>query len=435
MKQKTCLREFIQYTALNVLGMLGLSCYILADTFFVSKGLGADGLTALNLAIPIYSFVHGSGLMLGVGGAAKYAIFRGQKVQEEANKTFTNTLYLTLILALVFMGIGAFFSERLTGFLGADTQVFDMTNIYLKVILLFAPVFMLNDVYICFVRNDGNPRLAMLAMLASSFANIIFDYILIFPCRLGIFGAVLATGFAPVVSMAILSVHLRREEHFRFLRCGIRWPLIGKIVALGVSSFITEVASGIVIIVFNFIILGIQGNLGIAAYGVIANLALVVAAIHTGVAQGMQPLVSRAFGVQDPKTIKQLLKYAMCAMTMISILIYVVLFVGAEPVVTVFNSEENVLLQSMAVDGLRLYFSAVWFIGFNVVLSMYFSATENPVPAQIISILRGIVLVLPIAFGMAHVWGINGVWLTMLVTEGMVCVLGFVVLKRKKRND
>jgi Na+-driven multidrug efflux pump len=147
------------------------------------------------------------------------------------------------------------------------------------------------------------------------------------------------------------------------------------------------------------------------------------------VAQGMQPLVSRAFGVQDTKTIKKLLKHAMCTMTMISGLIYAVLFVWAEPIVTVFNDEGNALLQSMAVDGMRLYFSAVWFIGFNVVMSMYFTAIENPVPAQMISVLRGIVLVIPIAFGMAYIWGITGVWLTMVVTEGLVCVMGIWWLK------
>lgn len=430
MKQKSCLREFIQYTALNVLGMLGLSCYILADTFFVSKGLGTDGLTALNLAIPVYSFVHGSGLMLGVGGAAKYAVLRGQRDKEEADKTFTSTLYLTLILAFLFMGVGAFFSEIVTGLLGADAQVFGMTNIYLKVILLFAPAFMLNDIFVCFVRNDGNPRLAMLAMLAGSFSNIILDYIFIFPFELGIFGAVLATGFAPVISMSVLSLHRKKKEHFCFLRCGMQWKLSGRIVVLGVPALITEVASGIVMIVLNFIVLSIQGNVGVAAYGVVANLALVVTAIHTGVAQGMQPLVSRALGVQDTKTIKLLLKYAMYSMTVLSILTYVGLFVWAEPIVTVFNGERNMLLQSMAEDGLRMYFSAVWFMGFNVVLSMYFTAIENPGPAQMISILRGIVLVIPIAFLMAYIWGINGVWLTMVVTEGIVCAVGVRGLKR-----
>ena len=92
MNKKHYRKEFAKYTTLNVLGMLGLSCYILADTFFISNGLGADGLTALNLAIPVYSFVHGSGLMLGMGGATKYSIYKSQKKQNNMNLAFTNTL-------------------------------------------------------------------------------------------------------------------------------------------------------------------------------------------------------------------------------------------------------------------------------------------------------------------------------------------------------
>ena len=434
MKDKSCLKEFLQYTALNVLGMLGLSCYILADTFFVSKGLGADGLTALNLAIPIYSFVHGSGLMLGVGGSAKYAILRGQQSSKDANLIFTNTLYLTLIMAALFVLIGLFGSEKITWFLGADSSVFGMTNTYLKVILLFAPAFMLNDVFLCFVRNDGNPRLAMMAMLAGSFSNILLDYIFIFPCNMGILGAVCATGFAPVISMAVLTGHLKKKDHFARVKCRVQYDLAGKIVALGIPSLITEVASGIVMIVFNFLILDIQGNVGVAAYGVVANLALVVVAIHTGVAQGMQPLISRAFGVKDFKSIRKFLKYAMWTMTVISVLIYAGLFIWAEPIASVFNSEGNLQLQSMAVIGLKLYFTAVWFIGFNVVLAMYFIATENPVPAQVISVLRGIVLVIPVAFVMAYMWEITGVWLTMVVTEGIVCLIGIIILIRRTCN-
>ena len=91
MKKTSCLGEFMRYTSLNVLGMIGLSCYILADTFFIARGLGSDGLAALNIAIPVYSFVHGCGMMLGMGGATKYSIFRGQKMEQEGNRIFTNT--------------------------------------------------------------------------------------------------------------------------------------------------------------------------------------------------------------------------------------------------------------------------------------------------------------------------------------------------------
>lgn len=187
--------------------MIGLSCYILADTFFVSNGLGANGLTALNLAIPIYSFVHGSGLMLGMGGATKYSIYRGLKEYKNADRSFSNTMCVMLVLAVIFMLTGIFFSERITRLLGADKDVYNMTKTYLQVILLFAPAFMANDTLICFVRNDGNPGLSMIGMLTGSFSNIVLDYIFIFPLNMGISGAVLATGSASVISLIVLSKH------------------------------------------------------------------------------------------------------------------------------------------------------------------------------------------------------------------------------------
>ena len=433
MKQQTTLQEFTRYVFFNVLGMIGLSCYILADTFFIANGLGSCGLTALNLAIPVYSFVHGSGLMLGMGGATKYSVFLGQKKPHEANKAFTNTVIVTVVLSFVFILIGLFGAEELTRLLGADAQVFEMTYTYLKIILLFSPAFMMNDVLVSFVRNDNNPRLAMTAMLAGSFSNIILDYIFIFPCNMGIFGAVLATGLAPIISMTVLSVHWKREEkvrlllHVRDMRtnrevCSLH--MMASCMAIGVPSLITEVASGIVIIVFNRIILELEGNLGVAAYGIIANISLVVVAIFTGVAQGMQPLVSKAYGVLRQDIMNLLRKYALTTVLCVAVVVYVTVFIGADAIALVFNKERNPALQEMAVQGLKLYFIATPFIGINVVLSNYFAAIEKPLPAQIISILRGMVLIIPMAFLLAMMGGLTGVWLTVAVTEGIVCVVG-----------
>lgn len=243
MGTKTLLKEFSQYVILNICGMIGLSCYILADTFFVSNGLGANGLTALNLAIPIYSFVHGIGLMFGMGGATKYSIYRGQKEYKNADKSFSSTIYIMSALAVIFMLTGILFSGQLTRLLGADKNVYHMTKIYLQVILLFAPAFMANDTLICFVRNDGNPKLSMIGMLTGSFSNIILDYIFIFPLNMGIFGAALATGLAPVISLIVLSKHwLTKQNQFHFVQIKPSFRLIGNIISLGVPSFITEMA-------------------------------------------------------------------------------------------------------------------------------------------------------------------------------------------------
>lgn len=432
-KTHTAFTEFMQYTALNVLGMIGLSCYILADTFFVSKGLGADGLAALNLAIPVYSFIHGTGLMLGIGGATKYSILKGQKMSCDTNTVFTNTVYTGILAAFIFMAAGFFLSGDITSLLGADTAVFSMTKTYLRVIMLFAPAFILNDICICFVRNDGNPRLSMFAMLTGSLSNIILDYLFIFPLDMGIFGAVLATGMAPVISMLVLSMHwLKGKNRFHLQKTGMSAEMIFSILPLGFPSLITELASGIVMIAFNRIILRLQGNTGVAAYGVVANLSLVVLSIYTGIAQGMQPLVSRFYGKGDTEGRNRVLKYALLTMMLLSCGIYLGIFRFAGPIAGIFNREKNRQLEAIAVEGLRLYFMAAPFVGFNIVISMYFTSVEKAFPAQIISLLRGFLLILPLAFGLAYLAGITGVWLAFPVTEGLTAIGGVFLFRRDR---
>ena len=435
MKNTNTLKEFAKYTSLNVLGMLGLSCYILADTFFVSQGLGVNGLTALNLAIPIYSLVHGSGLMLGIGGATKYSICKGRENRKITNAIFMNTIYMAAIIAFLFSAAGIFFSGAIAEALGADTAVHAMTNTYLKVILLFAPAFILNDVLICFVRNDGNPRLSMIAMLGGSISNVFLDYLFIFPLRMGIFGAVFATGLAPLISMVILSWHLLKRKHeFHLIKTKPNVSLMRSLLALGFPSLVTEVSSGIVIVVFNVINGKLAGNTGIAAYGVVANLSLVVVAVFTGIAQGIQPLVSKAHGNGDPAAVKRVVRYAMTAMLILSCVIYICIFLFANPIADLFNQERNALLQKIAVDGLRLYFTGAVPVGFNIILAVFFTSTERVMPAHLMSLLRGLILIIPFAFLLSAIWGVTGVWLAFPTTEWIVSLLGVGLLLLRQRN-
>ncbi len=420
-------REFAKYASMNVMGMIGLSCYILADTFFIAQGLGADGLAALNLAIPVYSAVHGSGLMLGMGGATKYAILKGQGVREGGSRMFTDTVAMAVVLAAFFMAAGLLGAGTVTRTLGADAAVFDMTETYLKVILLFSPAFMANDILLCFIRNDGNPRLAMIAMLSGSFSNIILDYVFIFPLRMGIFGAVLATGFAPLISMAVLSSHfIKKKNGFSLKRALHLRQDAGSILMLGFPSLILEVASGLVIIVFNLLIMKLEGNVGVAAYGVITNLSLVVIAIFTGIAQGMQPLTSRAYGQGRREETVCLLRYGLLTSLAIAALLYGIVFFFADPIALVFNREQNETLQEMAVYGMKLYFTGIFFAGINVVLSMFFTSTELALQAHGISLLRGLILIVPLAVLFARLGGMTGVWLAFPVTEALTAGLGWV---------
>lgn len=428
MKNKD-LALFAKYTSLNVIGMIGMSVYILADTFFVANGVGANGLTALNLALPIFNLVNGTGLMLAMGGATKYNVCKSRGDSHGMDSAFVNTMYAAAFFSAVYMLCGALFSVKIASALGANSEVLQSTAIYLKVIMLFSPAFICNNIAISFVRNDGAPALSTAAMTVGSLSNIVMDYVFVYPLAMGIFGAVLATGFSPCISMLILSSHkIRGKNGFHFRRMAPSFKVIGNVAALGVPSLVTELSVGIVILVFNMIILRLAGNIGVAAYGVISNMSLVVVSVYTGVAQGMQPLSSRAHGEGNFKSARKFFKYACVTAVAGAAVIYPLLACFANPITSVFNSENNATLQQIAVQGLRLYYIATPFLGFNVVLTVFLTSVENPRPAQALSILRGIAVIVPVAFALSAAFGMAGVWCSFPASEFICAVFGIIVL-------
>lgn len=431
MKDKKIFKDFFKYVSLNVIGQMAYSCYTLADTFFVSAKLGANGLTALNLAFPVFCLINGTGLMLGMGAGTRYSLLRSRGDCQKANQSFTNAIFLTACFAVIFCFSGLFFSGVIAKALGADETIFDMTNTYLRVMLLFSPAFLANTILQCFVRNDGNPSLSMAAMFTGSLSNIILDYIFIFPLRMGILGAILATGMSPVISMIVLSSYfIGRKNNFHFVSAIPDKKEMMKILSTGIPSLVTEVSSGVVMLVFNFIILRLEGNTGVAAFGVITVISLVVVAVYTGLSQGIQPIISLNYGTGNTANVKAIWKYAMITILLISAVIYGTIFFNTAQITIAFNSGKNESLQRLAVTGLKLYFLACPVTGFNIISATYFVSTERSRPAQIISCLRGFLMLIPMVFLLSSVWGITGVWLAYPFTEGMVALTGAVLLKR-----
>lgn len=417
-------REFFRYISLNTMGMIGLSCYILADTFFVANRLGAQGLAALNIAISIFGLVNGLGLMLGMGGGIRYTLMLAQGRDREGGKAFFAAASFGLALGLFFLILGQAAATPLAQLLGAKGEILPLCAGYLRVLLSFSPFFILNQVCIAFVRNDGSPRLAMCSMLMGSLANIVLDYVFLYPLNLGMGGAALATGVAPVLGLCISSTHLLgRRGRLRPVPHVPSPRLLGNLSALGVSALLNEVSSSVILVTFNLIILSLTGDTGVAAYGVVANLALVVTAVFTGISQGVQPLLSRTCGQGNAPQTRSLLKLALGVAGGLSILLVLGVLVWADPLAAIFNESGDTLLQTMAREGLRLYFPAYLFAGCNIVLASAFSATGRPGPAFGLSLFRGCVGVLLVVFPLSALGGMTGVWLTVPVVE-LLALLG-----------
>ena len=361
------------------MGMIGLSCYILADTFFIANAIGADGLTALNIAIPVYNLINAAGLMTGVGGGTRYAILRAQGENEAANRLFSGMVLLAAGAGCALLALGALAAAPLAALLGADAVTLPLCSVYLRTILCFAPFFLLNSTLQAFVRNDGAPRLAMAGMLTSSLSNVVLDWVFMYPMGMGMFGAAIATCIAPILSLCVLATHFARPaSRLRFCARGAALRPAARALGLGASSFVCELSSGVVLLVFNLLILHFTGNVGVAAYGIIANLALVGLAIFTGVAQGIQPLTSHAYGTGSATELRQLLRLAVWLVLALAVIIYLAVNLWPDPLISAFNRDADPQLADIARAGMRIYFVGFFFAGPNLVLAAYFSAVDRP---------------------------------------------------------
>ena len=270
---------FFKYVLQDVAGMIGVSVYILADTFFISLYSGADGLTMLNLVIPIYGLMYAFGSMVGIGSAIRYALKKASG-DENTDFYFTHALSWDLILSIPFILLGIFAPQWVLHLMGADARITELGIQYLRIILIGSPFFMMNYAFTAFARNDNATTIAMIGSLSGSAFNIVFDYIFMFPLNMGMAGAALATALSPIVTMSVCSIHYLGKKN----TIGFRWRLpsprhLFSCCKLGVSAFIGEIASAVTTTVFNILILAMAGNTGVAAYGVIANISIVALSI------------------------------------------------------------------------------------------------------------------------------------------------------------
>lgn len=429
--------DFWKYISLSVLGMLGSSGTILADTFFVSARLGATGLAALNIAISAFGLINGLGMLLGIGGATRYAILKVRREDERADGVFSLALLCALALGACFFVAGLLWAGPLARSLGADAQLAPLCSVYLRTVLMFAPLFVLNHLLLAFIRNDGNPKLSMAMMVMGSCANVVLDYLFLYPLKLGIFGAALATGLAPAISLLIGSAHfLTGRNQFRFARG--QWNTskgyeLKKMLGPGLSACINEVSSCVVLVIFNLLILREAGNIGVAAYGIVANLALVVLAVFTGVSQGLQPLLSRAYGSGDMQEVDHLYRSGRRLVLLAGVLVVAAAAVFSHPLAALFNSARNEELQMLAQQGLRLYFIGFLFVGYNYLSAAVFSAMERSRAAFWISFFRGCAGIAATACLFAALWGMQGIWLTFPCVE-CVTALAVVLLRAAQRS-
>ncbi len=419
----------IKFLFPSILAMLATSVNILCDTIFISQGVGKEGLSALGIAIPIYNVYNALSLLIGMGGATLYSINMGKKNNEKANQVFNTSIFIAIIIGLSISIFGYIFSKNIAIMFGASQQILGLSDEYLKIILLSGINFILSGVLQAFIRNDGAPKLSMVAGITGNMFNVVFDYVFIFVLDMGMRGAAIATAIAPMVTLIIIATKfIKKSGHPRFNYNSIKIQYITNIFKVGISSSFIEVSGAIVIILFNYILIDMIGEIGVAAYSIISNIALIGVAILSGISQAIQPIVSVNFGAEHYDRVIKTRKAAIYIAIAFGIVFFLVGNIFTKEVISFFNNSDLKLIEITA-RGMRIYFVAFIFIGINMVNISFFQAISHAKISNTMSIIKSFALVLINLSILPKVFGINGLWSTIPVAEFITLIIGIFIVK------
>lgn len=422
---------FFKYLLPSISATLVTSIYVLADMIMIGKGVGQDGLAVLNFILPLFTLFFGTGLLLGVGGAVLMSVANGSGDKKLANTYFTHAALSGAFLATV---LGLVFLEPIGYMLGCTPVNIGLFTSYAQYLVGFCPVFLFSSLLQAFVRNDGAPKRAMVAVISGGVTNIILDYIFIFILGMGMAGGAIATVIGSITSVTLLLTHfMSKQNTMKLLKGKIQVNLIGRILHSGLPSFLIEVASGIVILLFNLQLLKYVGEVGVVVYSIMANSAIVAMSLFNGVSQGAQPIMATNYGAEQSERVVSVRKVGSITVFIIGIVLFLSGFLFPDIVVQIFIEPTTEVLD-MARGAIRIYFAAFIIMSLNIFYSTYFQSVLKPKLSLIICLLRGIIICTILVFLLPLLIGVTGIWLVMPITELITAIMAMMMVRSAKNS-
>ena len=285
--------SFLTYLLPAITGMIIKSVYIMADTIFIGRGVGPDGLGAVAMTFPFYSFFAAIAMMIGIGGGALFSIQLGKGDKKAGQGYFIQSMVFTAVFAGGLSLLSLFWLEDILRYIGAEGNMAVLSYDYLSIMLKFFTVFALAWVLSCFVRNDTNPKLVMYAMSGSAIINILLDYLFIFEFGWGIKGAAYGTGLSQVILLGILMLHfVSGRGQLKLNLQGLGIDRISRILSMGLPTFFIESGTAASALLFNIVLFRFGGDIYVSAYSIVMNVGLLVLFILMGIGQACQPIIS-----------------------------------------------------------------------------------------------------------------------------------------------
>jgi len=404
----------LKFSIPAIIGMLVNALYSVVDRIFIGRGV-ADPLALSGVAItfPITNVIMAFGMLVGIGGAAVVSIKLGQNKKEDAEKIIGNAFVLVVLLSIVVSVIGLIFLEPILILLGASPATMPYAKQFGFIILLGVILQNLGFGMNPFIRSEGNALMAMVTMLIGAILNFILNPIFIFGLHMGVVGSALATIISQAVcSIWVLSYFLRGKSVLKLKRKNMKLKkkIVKEILEIGMSPFAMQMAAGLITVTFNKSLAKYGGDLAIGAFSLINSINMLIMMPVFGLNQGAQPIIGYNYGAKSYKRVNLALKYAAIVATLMTVVGFVIVQLLSVQIISVFNNSDKELI-SLGSRGIRIFLIMLPLIGSQVVFTNYFQAVGKAKVSMFLSLLRQIIVLLPLILLMPHLFKLDGIWL------------------------
>jgi putative MATE family efflux protein len=408
--------------------MLVMASYNVVDRMFVGRGVGSMALSGIAVSFPLTVIIMGFAQLVAVGNVSVLSIKLGEKDYAGANRILSNALTLSLIIAAL-LGAGLYiFKSPLITFFGGTGAAHEYAMEYLSIIIPAIPLqfipFALNGA----IRAEGNPKMALYSMLISGVLNIILNPVFIMVLHLGIRGSALATVISQSVStIIVVGYFMSKRSHLKIRGFAFDTPVISKIISIGVSPLITQIAGSAILFVYNRTLFSYGGNDAIAIFSVGMGISMMLTMPIFGLNQGIQPIIGYNYGAKDIARVKETFKKGVIIATTICVVGFSVIMVFGSGILHLFIANDEKLVR-LGVHALRVSVLLLPLNGIQFVSWAYFQAVGRPKQAIVLTLTKQILLIIPLILILPRFFQLEGAWLVQPVADGIAALLTFTLL-------
>jgi len=416
--------------------MLSNVCFFLfgvIDGIFVGRGVGTNGLGAVNIAMPFIMLVYALFILINVGSVTIFAVRLGKGDVEGANEVFRCGTFLITIVSSALGLIGMIFTKPICLLLGASETFLKLATDYLFWYSLFILPSGLSLFLQTYCRNDNAPELVTLAVVISTSFNVFGDWLLIFYFKMGTMGAALATGVSQTLALLIVSTHLLfKKGVLRLGKFRLTKALFADILVHGLPGGIGELATPITTTCFNLVLADKIGDLGINSFSLICYVASFTVAIFYGTSEGLQPLFGQCYGSKNETDLKYYFKAGLWTNFIGSLIVTALVLLFSRPICALFGADDVTLAYTLKV--MPLYAWGFVIMAFNVMISAYLYSTERSKHAIILNVLRSVVVNASVILLLPAVFGKDIIWFSFGIYEILVLFIAYYLLKKSEKN-